>query len=120
MNPSVLRGRGVGWAVAVALLLVLMTDLLASRAGAGTPLDITRVSSRNVTIPGGGLESAVATCPQGTRAISGGFQTIGTDASLFVPVSRQTNAGRAWLVLAENPGTGDGILRASAICTQVN
>lgn len=80
------------------------------------------VNSDSVTLATpGDVDTAVASCPEGTNVLGGGWTQ--TDGSFQINYlrNRPNDAGTAWEVMAENAGPNNNrVFSAWAICAQVN
>ena len=94
-------------------------------AGApGTPgvSEWEQVVSAAVSLPTGGMKSAVARCPAGKQVFGGGFASAGAGAAMaesrpvFGPVTGDSRSTPGWIVWARNPSGPDTTLTAYALC----
>jgi hypothetical protein len=76
------------------------------------------------TVPGGNsVGSVTATCPQGTKAVSGGFDNPdfangGLGAPAILPFESRMTSKREWTVSAANLGDDPGTLVAQVVCRE--
>jgi hypothetical protein len=115
-----MRSRGIRLSLLGAVALTAVMAAAPLEAGAAIR---TKLRFQTTTVSPGTVGTAVATCPRGWRAVSGGFQTspldlIGGTDFLVVHASRSTSP-RRWLVAAAQLGSGNGTLTALAYCRQV-
>jgi hypothetical protein len=76
----------------------------------GTVIDVTQP----ISVPAGGHTGTVATCPPGTRVISGG----GRGQSSFVVLTDSNRSGNGWHATAKNNFGSSQQLTAYATCLQ--
>ena len=93
------------------------TQELRSFAYCGKRANPPTVRTKRVQVQSNNFNSATATCPEGRRAIGGGF---GTDGSVITLTSKRSGAG-GWKVLGVNipdlgGGSGPASLTAYAYC----
>lgn len=107
--------RGLGWAVMT--LAVIGVVAVTGVAVGGKRL---KTSSETTSIAPGENGSATARCKEGTKAVSGGFETQLTNAGAsFIPFQvTQSNrsAGREWTAVAHNQSGEPGDLTSFAYC----
>jgi len=68
------------------------------------------------TIPAGDAGSSVATCPAGSRVVSGGGSAITGDAN-GIAASEPSADHLSWFVVGGNTSLSDGTVKAFAYCT---
>ena len=74
-----------------------------------------REVAKRVPVDETGTRHATATCPQGTRVVSGGFNWFGASASIYESKPASTDSWRAALEVFDAPDS-DAFLRAIAYC----
>jgi hypothetical protein len=80
---------------------------------------ITRVSSGSIGVAPGDISSATATCPAGSRAISGGYISSGADSEVFS--SDSFGSRLSWSALLDNfDSLVAGNVEALAYCAPQN
>lgn len=81
-----------------------------------------KAATDTVPAPVGEFVTATATCPAGTKIVSGGFEaspvdTVGTTPVLYVSESRRASK-RRWEASAFSNGNEEGELEAAAYCAK--
>jgi len=77
---------------------------------------ITEVEGPTNTILSGDAESSVATCPAGSRVVSGGGSAITGDAN-GIAASEPSADHLSWFVVGGNTSLSSGTVKAFAYCT---
>ena len=89
------------------------TDLAAGSVGAGKLGTLNKFET-TVPVAGNTLGTAIATCPAGSVAISGGGRNLNT--GLYTYASSRENASEAWVYQAANTVATPGSITAFVYC----
>jgi hypothetical protein len=122
LDTSTRRNGSKGWAVAAENFGGGPGTLVAfAYCGKGLKLDTAQASATvpaNQAAPG----IATATCPSGTRVLSGGYSTPGNDPTMtgadVVAFSSHKSGKKSWQVSAANLGGISGSITAYAYCRE--
>ncbi len=97
-------------AVLAALALVALTAAGAWGAKLKTASDMETVD------PAGGIGSATAQCEHGTKAVSGGFESVGNPPVGILPMDSLRDGARAWTARGQNFTADPATLTSFAYC----